>query len=80
MTKICAVTLMLISSSVSTLFAEQRPGNAPRQVPRTRTEDSTAELLAALIEKLDRLEKRQGELSEKLDNVQHRLDGLATKP
>ena len=92
-TKICAVTLMLISLSVSTIFAQ--PGQIPdrtaqkpddtspnrkqRQATNYRTEERTAEILAALVEKITRLEKQQDELSKQVDNLQHRLDELTTK-
>jgi peptidoglycan hydrolase CwlO-like protein len=89
MTKICAVTLMLISFSVSTMFAQQQPDSSKAQKPDYSTGqapdyraevNTTAEILAAALEKIKRLEARQDELSKKLDNLQHRVDQLATKP
>jgi hypothetical protein len=86
LTKICAVTLVLISLSVSTMFGPAPPedrsgggggggGRTALQVPGT----NTAEILAAALEKIKRLEARQDELSKRMDNLQHRCDELVTK-
>jgi predicted transcriptional regulator len=92
MTKIYAVTLMLISFNVTTMFAQsqflnreyvqntQVPSKGKGQKPDHSTEDNSANILAALLEKLKRLEARQDELSKQVDNLQHRVDQLTAKP